>query len=295
MLNKEKKPLWFQKALKETKSKHQITVDSSKIFYQKWGNKNNPGIVLVHGSGGHSHWWDFIAPSLTENFQISALDLSGMGDSEHRPAYKPEIFAKEIISIAEDSGFFSKRSHPPVICGHSLGGYMSVHAANLSTKPIRGVIMIDSPIRPPNFDYSMHFKSAPIRRKKNYPDKKTILSRFRLTPEQPCKNSFLVDYVAKFSITKSNGGYQWKFDDKLFEKLGFSTMNRDLAFNLKSPIGFIYGSRSTLMTKPIIDYIKKNISNDSPLLKIDNAYHHVLLDKPEILTHKIISIIDKWL
>ena len=72
-------------------------------------------------------------------------------------------------------------------------------------------------------------------------------------------------------------------------------MNRDLAFNLKSPIGFIYGSRSALMTKPIIDYIKKNISNDSPLLKIDNAYHHVLLDEPEILTHKIISIIDKWL
>ena len=49
------------------------------------------------------------------------------------------------------------------------------------------------------------------------------------------------------------------------------------------------------MTKPIIDYIKKNISNDSPLLKIDNAYHHVLLDEPQILTHKIISIIDKWL
>ena len=46
----------IQKALKETKSKHQSTVDGSKIFYQKWGNKKNPGIVLVHGSGGHSHW-----------------------------------------------------------------------------------------------------------------------------------------------------------------------------------------------------------------------------------------------
>ncbi|SVD18263.1 uncharacterized protein METZ01_LOCUS371117, partial [marine metagenome] len=48
---KGKKPLWFKEALTESKSEHQIIVERAKIYYQKWGNKYNPGIVLVHGSG----------------------------------------------------------------------------------------------------------------------------------------------------------------------------------------------------------------------------------------------------
>ena len=165
----------FKKLISEPKSEHSVEVLEANIFYQKWGSPDNPGMVLVHGSGAHSHWWDFVAPLLIDQYEVSALDLTGMGSSDHREHYSPEVFGKEIIAVAKDSGFFDNRPSNPIICGHSLGGYMSIHAANLASETIKGVIMIDSPIRPPDFDYSNHQGSGPIRKRKTYPDKEAHL------------------------------------------------------------------------------------------------------------------------
>ena len=89
--------------------------------------------------------------------------------------------------------------------------------------------MIDSPIRPPTYDYSTHVRSGPIRRIKTYPDKESILERFRLTPEQECQNEFLVKYI-RVVYKRSGNGFQWKFDDTIFDKLGFRHMQRNTAF-----------------------------------------------------------------
>ena len=191
-------PEWFTDALAVAKEQKSIEVEGNNVFYQKWGDGSKPGMVLVHGSGSHSHWWDFIAPLLLDDFQVSAIDLSGMGDSGHREDYSPELYGKEILSVAEDSGFFEVGN--PIICGHSMGGFMSATAGYISDKEIGGIIMVDSPIRPPTYDYSTHVRSGPIRRIKTYPTKESILERFRLTPEQECENEFLVKYIAEWSI-----------------------------------------------------------------------------------------------
>ena len=172
-------PDWFKEALSIKKIEKSINVEGGLISYQQWGDESKPGIVLVHGSGSHSHWWDFIAPLLLEDFQVSAIDLSGMGESHHREDYSPELYAQEILSVAEDSGFFNIGK--PIICGHSMGGFMSATAGYLSEKELTGVIMVDSPIRPPTYDYSTHVRSGPIRRIKTYPTRESILERFRLT------------------------------------------------------------------------------------------------------------------
>ena len=123
-------PSWFTEALDVKKTEHRISVEGASVYYQKWGDDKKPGIVLVHGSGSHSHWWDFIAPQLIKNFQVSALDLSGMGDSDRRDSYEASQFGREIISVANDSGFFDSRPMAPVICGHSLGAAMATIMAS---------------------------------------------------------------------------------------------------------------------------------------------------------------------
>jgi pimeloyl-ACP methyl ester carboxylesterase len=284
----------FNKLISEPKSEHSLEVLDGNIFYQKWGTPDNPGIVLVHGSGAHSHWWDFVAPLLIDQYEVCALDLSGMGSSDHREHYSPEIFGEEIIAVAEDSGFFDNRPSNPIICGHSLGGYMSIHATNLASEDIKGVIMIDSPIRPPHFDYSNHQGSGPIRKRKTYPDKKTILERFKLAPDQPTDFPFVIDYIAKNSIQEVNGGFEWKFDDTLFSKLGYPHMPKNNAFNLLCPLGFIYGENSALVTEPILNYMKSKFKEDTPIIEIKGAHHHVLLDKPIELAETIKKIVEGW-
>ena len=284
----------FNKLISVPKSEHSVEVLDGNIFYQKWGTPDNPGIVLVHGSGAHSHWWDFVAPLLIDQYEVCALDLSGMGSSDHREHYSPEIFGEEIIAVAEDSGFFDNRPSNLIICGHSLGGYMSIHAANLASEDIKGVIMIDSPIRPPHFDYSNHQGSGPIRKRKTYPDKKTILERFKLAPDQPTDFPFVIDYIAKNSIQEVNGGFEWKFDDTLFSKLGYPHMPKNNAFNLLCPLGFIYGENSALVTEPILNYMKSKFKEDTPIIEIKGAHHHVLLDKPIELAETIKKIVKDW-
>lgn len=287
-------PSWFTEALDVKKTEHRISVEGASIYYQKWGDDKKPGIILVHGSGSHSHWWDFIAPQLIEDFQVSALDLSGMGDSDRRNSYEASQFGREIISVANDSGFFDSRPTAPVICGHSLGGYMSTFAAHQSRDPIKGVIMIDSPIRPPDYDYSTHKRSGPIRKIKTYPDKESILSRFRLTPEQECKNQYILDYIAKWSIKESNGGFEWKFDDSLFDKLGFSHMTRSIAFDLNCKLGILYGTKSSMFSEDILNYIESRVKPKTRIVPIEEAAHHIPLDQPLKLTEEILRMIDKW-
>ena len=285
-------PEWFTEALSVVKEQKSIQVEGDHVSYQKWGDPSKPGMVLVHGSGSHSHWWDFIAPLLLEDFQISAIDLSGMGDSDHREDYSPELYGKEILAVAEDSGFFGIGD--PIICGHSMGGFMSAYAGLISEKKIGGVIMVDSPIRPPTYDYSTHVRSGPIRRIKTYPSKESILERFRLTPEQECENEYLVKYIAEWSIKEVSNGFQWKFDDTIFDKLGFSHMTKNQAFELNCNLGIIYGTKSNMMTEEILNFIKENVPEGTPMIPIEKAAHHVLLDQPLELAKAIKDIASKW-
>ena len=287
-------PKWFTESLKVKKTENSIKVDGAKINYQKWGNADKPGLLLVHGSGSHSHWWDFIAPNLIDSFEVAAIDLSGMGESDHRNEYKAEIFGNEILEVAKDAHFFDSRSSPPVICGHSLGGFMSAAAGSLSKDEIKGVIMIDSPIRPPDYDYSQHMHSYPIRRRKTYPNLESILERFRLAPDQTCENQYIIDHIAKWSVQEVENGYEWKFDDTLFEKLIFERPRRDVAFGLPCPLGIIYGANSALMSEEIINYMKQEIDSETQMICIENAQHHVILDQPLRTVEEIKNIVRLW-
>lgn len=288
-------PDWFIKSLKTEKKNKSLEVQGATINFQQWGDPKNQGLVLVHGTGAHSHWWDFIAPLFIDQYEVVALDLSGMGDSDHRKNYNSDLFAKEILAVAESVNLFSNhRPYKPVICGHSLGGWMSATAGYIAKEKVSGVIMIDSPIRPPTFDYSRHRGSGPIRKIKTYPTKEAILERFRLAPEQPCKNKFILDYIANWSIKKVKKGFEWKFDDTLFEKLQPARGDREVAFKLDCNLGIIYGSNSPMMSEEVMNYMRSNVKEGTPIIPIEDSYHHVPLDQPIRLIEEIRSVIDSW-
>src|SRR5262249_54077673 len=46
-----------------------------------WG-EGEPTAVLVHGNGGHAHWWDALVPGLVQGWRLVAPDLRGHGESE---------------------------------------------------------------------------------------------------------------------------------------------------------------------------------------------------------------------
>src|SRR5271154_1731230 len=111
-------PGWFEAAVSTVPESNFVDVEGAKIHYLRWGDRARPGLLLVHGNAAHAHWWDFIAPFMARDYNIAAMDLSGMGDSDWRPNYSMDVFAREQMAVCEHAGMFGV-GEPPVIAAHS--------------------------------------------------------------------------------------------------------------------------------------------------------------------------------
>ena len=58
-------PDWFTQALAVRPRERFVQAPGCRIHVSEWGDPRAPALVLVHGGGAHTHWWDFIAPFLS--------------------------------------------------------------------------------------------------------------------------------------------------------------------------------------------------------------------------------------
>ena len=281
-------PEWFLKSIENKGVDVLINDPNGDISYSKWKSNNQSKnlLILIHGTGAHKKWWDPIAPQFIDETNVIAVDLPGMGDSDFREKYSIKDFGSCIFSIIEKEKKDVQIENIYIV-GHSLGGQVAAYLASEYKDLVTSLIMIDTFIRPPDYDPSEH-EGGPLRKIKYYPDKKTILQRFRLMPTQECKNDWFLRYIAEYSVREVEDGWRWKFDDLMFNSLerlfGYK-------FSFKCPAVFIYGANSLLMSGNILSNIKKMYSDIMEFEKVDEAAHHVPLDKPL----EIVDIIKKRL
>ena len=281
-------PEWFLKSIENKGVDVLINDPNGDISYSRWKSNNQSKnlLILIHGTGAHKKWWDPIAPQFIDDTNVIAVDLPGMGDSDFRGKYSIKDFGSCIFSIIEKEKKDAQIENIYIV-GHSLGGQVAAYLASEYKDLVTSLIMIDTFIRPPDYDPSEH-EGGPLRKIKYYPDKKTILQRFRLMPTQECKNDWFLRYIAEYSVREVEDGWRWKFDDLMFNSLerlfGYK-------FSFKCPALFIYGANSLLMSGNILSNIKKMYSDIMEFEKVDEAAHHVPLDKPL----EIVDIIKKRL
>src|SRR5262245_39534146 len=133
-------PGWFKRALAEPFRDEQV--EGATIHYLAWGPRDRPGLVFVHGGGAHAHWWTHVAAPFAGSLRVLALDLSGHGDSDHRAEYSLTRWTAEVMAVADAGGL----AGPPVVVGHSMGGFVTVATAALHSDRLAGAIVCDSPI-----------------------------------------------------------------------------------------------------------------------------------------------------
>ena len=75
-----------------------MKVDGAEIAFWTWGEGDGPALVLVHGGGAHTGWWEPVIPHLAAGRRIVSLDLSGHGDSGRRDTYPMATWADEVAS-----------------------------------------------------------------------------------------------------------------------------------------------------------------------------------------------------
>ena len=120
-------PEWFTRAVSVPSESRFVEVDGTRVHYLSWnaGDLAKPGLLLAHGFRAHARWWSFIAPLLTLECQVVAIDLSGHGDSGRREEYPRDIWAEEVMAVAEHAGIVGA----PIVVGHSMGGFVTMATA----------------------------------------------------------------------------------------------------------------------------------------------------------------------
>lgn len=283
-------PVWFHEAVAVQAESCFVDVEGARIHYLRWGNRSKPGLLLVHGNGAHAFWWSFIAPFLARDYNVAALDLSGMGDSGWREAYSLDQFAREQLAVCEHAGMFVP-AEKPIIVAHSFGGFVTIVTGGRYGERLAGTIIVDSPVNPPGREDGPPNRA--IRPHRIYPDMTAALSRFRLAPDQPCENDYLVDFVARRSLKEAEGGLTWKFDPRIWTRFEIEDV-ASLLRATKCRIAIFRGETSRLMPPEIGAYMYRLLGHAAPVVEIPKAHHHVMLDQPLAFVAALRAILEDW-
>jgi pimeloyl-ACP methyl ester carboxylesterase len=289
-------PAWFEEAVLVEPESAFTDVEGTPIHYLRWGDASNPGLLLVHGNAAHAYWWSFIAPYLARDFNVAAMDLSGMGDSGWRRSYGMETFANEQLAVCAAAGMFNHEIKP-VIIAHSFGGFVTMLTRALYGARLSGTVIVDSPVNPPDRERGGPRRREQIKPNRIYPDLASALARFRLMPPQDCDNLFLVDWVARHSLKavtrEAECGFTWKFDPAIWTDFSIG----DTAERLKADscrIAIFRGENSVLMPPEIGEYMFNLLGRASPVVEIPLARHHVMLDQPLALVAALRALLADW-
>lgn len=283
-------PQWFHDAVAVVPESLFVPVEGARIHYLRWGDRSRPGLLLVHGNAAHAYWWSFIAPFLARDYNVAAIDLSGMGDSEWRKdGYSMECFAQELLAVCEDSGMF-KHAEPPVIIAHSFGGFVTILAGALYGERLAGTVILDSPVNPPDRP-----RNGPLTARAHhlYPTIARALARFRLLPPQVCENLYLLDFVARKSLREVEGGYSWKFDPQIWRNFSIGDMAARLR-DTKCRVAIFRGEHSVLMPPAVGEFMFNLLGRSAPVVEIPQAQHHLMLDQPLAVVAALRALLADW-
>ncbi|MEE2731046.1 MAG: pimeloyl-ACP methyl ester esterase BioH [Pseudomonadota bacterium] len=97
---------------------------------------NPPEMLVIHGWGMHSLVWDDVMPALLERFQVTVVDLPGLGRSPIPGGeYTLDYLVEHVLAIAPDRA---------VWMGWSLGGMVALRAASLHPQRVSALISVAS-------------------------------------------------------------------------------------------------------------------------------------------------------
>lgn len=306
-------PSWFIDAMAHAPERGTVDSDGVAIETLTWGEAGKPGLLLLHGNRAHADWYSFIAPFFARDYRVVATSWSGMGGSGWRDQYTLDAFVHEIGHVLQGPDLALEagrdatgRPVKPAVVAHSFGGFPTAAFAARHGDRLRAAIIVDTPImstemrkarqgmRPP----------GPINRPTLvYDSLERAMRRFRVMPEQPCENDYLVELIARRSLHEvlmppgegppGTTGWTWRFDPYMWTHYKMGNAGDDLE-RATCPVAFIWGALSSLIDDEVAGYIASRAAPGTPMVEIPDAHHHVMLDQPLAFVTAIRGLLAGW-
>lgn len=254
------------------------TNDEPRLHLAAWDG-DGPPLLLVHGMGANTHWWDECAGVLSRSFRPVALDLSGHGDSGRRETYTSEGWVADLESARHCLGWPKF-----TLVAHSLGARVALEYAKRHGDRLDKLVAIDFLPVANQTKASRFAKRKPVPTPV-YPSKDDVLGRFRLQPEGTSLDDKAVAALGEHCVRPTKDGqWTWKYDWRAFS-YKYDPIWPVLE-QVKVPALFVRGEHSTVVDAE--DFAKiGGLVPGSKSIEIKGAHHHVPLDAPRELAQAV--------
>lgn len=281
---------WMEAAIAQRPEVLSVEVQGAAIEVLRWGETGKSGLLFIHGGVAHGHWWDHVAPLFTATHSCAALSLSGMGNSGWREDYFHDLYAEEVVAVAQAAGLFDNGAKPMLV-GHSFGGLVSVHALTRFGERFSGGVIVDPPVIP--LERRLLQERRRDRRHLDYADPAELVSRFRLIPDEPATQPYLLHHVARSGVVQREGGWQWAFDPNVWGKTDPARGHPDFAA-VADRIAVIRAEDSKVVGPDSAAALREALGPDTPFVEIPGAGHHVMLNQPLAFVSALRAILACW-
>ncbi|RYE38683.1 MAG: alpha/beta hydrolase, partial [Sphingobacteriales bacterium] len=118
-----------------------ITLEQDEIFYlHKSSPKALHTVIFIHGFPFSSAMWRGQLESLPEHIEGFAFDISGFGQSTTgHHFFSVDLFARKLFAFMD-----GLRISKAILCGLSMGGYITLRALEIDKERVSGVILCDT-------------------------------------------------------------------------------------------------------------------------------------------------------
>jgi len=272
-----------------------VTVNGLRIHYVDWGNPTALGaeaprakaarpLILIHGLDRVSRTFDHLAPHFTSRYHVIAMDMRGHGDSGWDPEgrYLVEDHVGDVEGLAQQLGLKNI-----TIWGNSTGGRVAQVFAGKHPDLVSAVISEDvGPERPRQI--ADNYSRRVAQEEAGWATEEELLAQLRKS-NAGASDAVLVPYVRYGTKRRADGRLVWKRDPQLVKGFVATDLWRYVR-EIKAPILYVIGGRSTIVPLETQDELKKTLPKVR-IVAMPGLGHYPSDEKPQ----EFLAIVDEFL
>jgi pimeloyl-ACP methyl ester carboxylesterase len=261
-----------------------VEVGGLRIHYVDWGGENKPPLVMVHGLDRVARTFDHVAPHFTARYRVIAIDMRGHGDSGWDPKgrYLVEDHVGDLEGLVEQL-----KLRNLVLWGNSTGGRVAQVFAGKHPELVSHVISEDvGPERPRQI--ADNYARRVQQEQAGWASQDELLALLRKANPR-MSATVLENYVRYGSKRRADGRIEWKRDPQLVNGFVATDLWRFVR-NIKAPILYILGGRSTIVPKETQDELRKTLPLAQQITLADVG-HYPSDEQPE----EVVRLVNRFL
>jgi len=242
------------------------------------GREGSKAIIFVHGFPFDHYMWDAQVKELSMNYFCVTYDIRGMGESTVDDGqYTMEMFVDDLENIIDEL-----KLSRPILCGLSMGGYISLRAVERMQEKFSALILCDT--KSSADDNEGKLKRATAIKQINNGDFENFIESFVLNCfGQKFVNENNAEYKKVVNRSKNNSPVGVK---GCLMAMASRTDTTESLAKINLPTLIICGSEDKLSPPEVMKSLANKISN-SKFILVEGAGHMTPIENPQAVNQAI--------